>query len=48
MASCLDFIANKSFPSKPNGTTYWRVRARDAAGNFGAASTPRTLTIALP
>jgi subtilisin family serine protease len=27
------------------GTYYWRVRARDAAGNWGAWSSPRTLTI---
>jgi hypothetical protein len=31
----------------PNGTYYWRVRARDAAGNVGAASSPRTVTIAV-
>ena len=35
-------------PAMPIGIYYWHVRAKDAAGNWGAWSTPRTITITGP
>ncbi len=35
-------------PTQDPGTVYWRVLARDAAGNWSSGSTPRTITINLP
>lgn len=45
-----DELAMTSFtpPTLAEGTYYWRVRARDLAGNWGAYSSPRSFTVELP
>ncbi|MBA4419690.1 MAG: hypothetical protein C0391_00920, partial [Anaerolinea sp.] len=45
----LTLLTHKPTPDMPLGTWYWQVRARDAAGNWGAwPTTYRTITILPP